>query len=86
MDSTSAGLLRRLQSSEKQKKEIAWERFVELYAPLIFHWAKKHGLATADASELVQDVLAILVTKTGRFFSTTQKQTIQGLVANDNSK
>ncbi len=64
MDSTSVSLLRRLQAPDH---EAAWRRFVELYAPLIFHWGKNHGLNGADAADLVQEVLAILVTKLPEF-------------------
>ncbi len=64
MDSTSVSLLRRLQAPDH---DAAWRRFVELYAPLIFHWGKNHGLGGADAADLVQEVLAILVTKLPEF-------------------
>ncbi len=64
MDSTSLSLLGRLQSGDK---EIAWERFVELYAPLIFHWIRKTGLSGHDAADCVQDVLALLVVKLPTF-------------------
>jgi len=64
MDSTSASLLRRLQQPHEQ---AAWQRFVDLYAPLIFHWGRNHGLTTADASDLTQDVLATLIDKLPEF-------------------
>jgi RNA polymerase sigma factor (sigma-70 family) len=35
----------------------AWEQFVELYAPLVYGFARKHGLQDADAADLTQDVL-----------------------------
>jgi RNA polymerase sigma-70 factor (ECF subfamily) len=35
----------------------AWSQFVELYAPLVFGYARKHGLQDADAADLTQDVL-----------------------------
>src|SRR5215475_1844185 len=35
----------------------AWSRFVELYAPLVYGFARKHGLQDADAADLTQDVL-----------------------------
>lgn len=60
MDSTSVNLLRRLR---EPKAETAWERFVDLYAPLIFYWARQKGLTSTDAADLVQDVLATLVVK-----------------------
>lgn len=64
MNSTSVSLLKRLQSDQK---EIAWERFVELYAPLIFYWAKKHGLNPTDQTDLVQEVLVIVQSKLEEF-------------------
>lgn len=60
MDSTSVSLLRRLR---EPAADTAWKRFVELYAPLIFHWGRQQGLDTTDAADLVQEVLAILVVK-----------------------
>jgi RNA polymerase sigma-70 factor (ECF subfamily) len=35
----------------------AWSQFVEIYAPLVFAFARKHGLQDADAADLTQDVL-----------------------------
>jgi RNA polymerase sigma-70 factor (ECF subfamily) len=35
----------------------AWSQFVEIYAPLVFSFARKHGLQDADAADLTQDVL-----------------------------
>jgi hypothetical protein len=64
MDSTSISLLRRLR---QPNQEAAWQRFVDLYAPLIFHWSKNQGLTPTDASDLVQDVLAIVVEKLPEF-------------------
>lgn len=64
MDSTSVSLLRRLNEPDH---DAAWERFVELYAPLIFHWGRNHGLTGTDAADLVQDVLSILVSKLPEF-------------------
>src|SRR5437870_9169699 len=35
----------------------AWARFVETYAPLVYGFARKHGLQEADASDVTQEVL-----------------------------
>src|SRR5438067_13664602 len=35
----------------------AWAQFVDLYAPLVFGYARKAGLQDADAADLSQDVL-----------------------------
>ncbi len=42
-------------------------RFVELYAPLIFYWARQRGIERDLAADLVQDVLLTLVTKMRSF-------------------
>jgi RNA polymerase sigma-70 factor (ECF subfamily) len=64
MDSTSVSLLWRLR---QPNQEAAWQRFVDLYAPLIYHWSRSQGLDPTDSSDLVQDVLAILVRKLPEF-------------------
>ncbi|MCA9176727.1 MAG: sigma-70 family RNA polymerase sigma factor [Planctomycetales bacterium] len=64
MDSTSVSLLRRLKQPEREE---AWNRFVELYAPLIFHWGTGRGLNPADAADLVQEVMQILAVELPKF-------------------
>lgn len=64
LDSTSVNLLERLKQADTG---TAWVRFVELYVPLIFYWARQHGLNAEDAADLVQDVLVTLVTKLPSF-------------------
>jgi RNA polymerase sigma-70 factor (ECF subfamily) len=55
---TPASLLQRLrQPAEKD----AWTRFVRLYTPLLYYWARRLGLHAADAADLVQEVLLVLV-------------------------
>jgi RNA polymerase sigma-70 factor (ECF subfamily) len=57
---TPASLLERLR---QPAQEQAWARFVQLYTPLLFAWARRLGLRDADAADLVQDVLVLLVRK-----------------------
>lgn len=64
MDSTSVSLLQRLRQPDQ---EAAWQRFVDLYAPLIFFWGRGQGLSATDSADLVQEVLAILVAKLPEF-------------------
>lgn len=64
MDSTSVSLLKRLREPNAGS---AWQRFVDLYAPLIYHWGLHQGLSSADAADLVQEVLALLVVKLPTF-------------------
>jgi RNA polymerase sigma-70 factor (ECF subfamily) len=51
---TRLSLLVRLCDS---RDEGAWSQFVELYAPLVYGFARKHGLQDADAADLTQNVL-----------------------------
>lgn len=60
VETTSVNLLRKLKSPNS---DAAWERFTDLYVPLIYYWSRQHGLNSDDASDLVQDVLSTLVIK-----------------------
>src|SRR5439155_3254735 len=51
---TRPSLLLRLRDAGDQQ---AWEEFVDLYAPLVYGFARKHGLQDADAADLTQEVL-----------------------------
>ncbi len=64
MDSTHASLVDRLRQPSSAE---AWDRFVQLYGPLLLHWARKLGLQNEDAADLVQDVLIVLVRKMPEF-------------------
>jgi RNA polymerase sigma-70 factor (ECF subfamily) len=57
MLTTSASLLERL----RQPDDNAWDRYVALYAPLLHRWAGRLGLQDADAADLVQDTLGVLL-------------------------
>jgi RNA polymerase sigma-70 factor (ECF subfamily) len=62
MTTTSESLLFRLQDQATPDND-AWNRFVHIYTPLIFFWARKTGMAQSDASDLVQDVLTLVFQK-----------------------
>ena len=64
MDKTPASLLQRLRQPAEQE---AWGRFVELFTPLIYYWARRLGLQHQDAADLVQDVFTLLVQKLPTF-------------------
>ena len=44
----------------------AWAEFVDLYAPLLYGLARRHGLQDADAADLTQDVLRAVVSAVPR--------------------
>ncbi len=64
MPTTSESLLQRLRQPGDQQ---AWGRFVKLYTPLLYYWARRAGLQEHDAADLVQDVLALLLKKLPQF-------------------
>jgi RNA polymerase sigma factor (sigma-70 family) len=45
----------------------AWAQFVDIYAPLIYDFARQRGLQDADAADLTQDVLAVVSQSIRRF-------------------
>jgi RNA polymerase sigma-70 factor (ECF subfamily) len=51
---TAPSLLVRLRDA---RDGMAWDQFVEIYSPLIYHFARSRGLQDADAADLMQDVL-----------------------------
>jgi RNA polymerase sigma-70 factor (ECF subfamily) len=64
MNTTPVSLLKRLRRPGEQ---AAWDRFVELYTPLLYYWARRMGLQEPDAADLVQEVFTLLVQKLPRF-------------------
>jgi RNA polymerase sigma-70 factor (ECF subfamily) len=63
MHTTSVSLLERLHRPDPE----AWDRFVNLYTPLLYYWARRLGLQQPDASDLVQEVFLLLVRKLPEF-------------------
>ena len=51
---TRVSLLLRIRDSRDAE---AWNRFVEIYAPLVYALARRHGVQDADAADLTQEVL-----------------------------
>jgi hypothetical protein len=45
----------------------AWGEFVDLYAPVVFRFARARGLQEADAADLTQEVLRLVATAMPRF-------------------
>lgn len=50
---TSPSLLIRIRDAQDRQ---AWEKFVDLYGPLIYQFGRKRGLQDADAVDLTQNV------------------------------
>jgi RNA polymerase sigma-70 factor (ECF subfamily) len=64
MTTTPVSLLERLRRPNEHE---AWGRFVALYTPLIYTWARRVGLQESDAADLVQDVFTLLLQKMPHF-------------------
>lgn len=60
---TSASLLVRVVGRDPE----AWNRLSRLYGPLVYQWARRCGLAEADAADVVQEVFAVLARRIGDF-------------------
>jgi RNA polymerase sigma-70 factor, ECF subfamily len=61
--STSSSLLGRV----KQHEAEAWNRFAELYTPLVYRWARQCGLQSSDAADVVQEVFTTVARKIDGF-------------------
>ena len=61
---TRASLLVRLRDPQDQ---AAWAQFVDLYAPLVYGYARKQGLQDADAADLSQDVFGAVAAALSHF-------------------
>src|SRR5437660_1667247 len=57
---TPVSLLLRLQVRRDQE---AWRRFVRLYTPLLYTWARRLGFSPDDATDRVQDTFLLLAHK-----------------------
>jgi RNA polymerase sigma-70 factor (ECF subfamily) len=51
---TRASLLVRIRDGRDQE---AWRQFVQVYAPVVYGFARRRGLQDADAADVMQDVL-----------------------------
>jgi RNA polymerase sigma-70 factor (ECF subfamily) len=67
MHTTPVSLLERLRQPDEVPAAAAWTRFVQLYTPLLFTWARRLGLQESDATDLVQDVFTHLLQKLPEF-------------------
>ena len=72
---TRASLLVRLRDP---RDEAAWREFVDLYAPLIYHYLCKRGLQDADAVDLSQEVISAVAGAVGRLDYDPQRGTFRG--------
>lgn len=71
---TSLSLLARAQA----RQAGAWERLVELYGPLVYHWCRQCHLPDADTADVVQEVFQAVAVHLERFRRTQAGDTFRG--------
>jgi RNA polymerase sigma-70 factor (ECF subfamily) len=69
VEDTRQSLLIRARRGDEQ----AWNRFADLYRPLIRNWLHHHGVARDDAEDLTQDVLLNVIRHLRDFEHTGQR-------------
>jgi RNA polymerase sigma-70 factor, ECF subfamily len=72
--STSRSLL----EEARQADAVAWERLVQLYAPLVVSWFRRWGVADQDILDLLQDVFAAVAKHLQRFRNDRPNDTFRG--------
>src|SRR5436190_3645684 len=60
---TPASLLDRVRAND----DDAWRRFVRLYSPLVYAWAKRCGLKNQDAADVLQEVFHAVARNVAQF-------------------
>ncbi|MCH7728224.1 MAG: sigma-70 family RNA polymerase sigma factor [Planctomycetes bacterium] len=73
-ESTSLTLLARVQADEAE----AWDRLVELYAPLVHYWCRRSDLSTEDTEDVFQDVFRSVAQKVSTFRKEKQSDSFRG--------
>lgn len=63
MQKTSLSMLEGLRGNVPQQ----WERFVQLYRPMVYEWCRRSQIQEEDAADISQDVFRIVAQKIGTF-------------------
>src|SRR5262245_61787472 len=72
---TRASLLVRLRDPHDTE---AWRQFVQLYASVVYGYARKRGLQDADAADLMQEVFRAVASAAGRLNYDPRRGTFRG--------
>lgn len=71
---TSLSLLARIRSGE----DIAWNRLVDLYAPLVQYWCRKSHLSEEDTADIMQEVFRVVVERIEQFRKDQPQDSFRG--------
>ena len=72
---TQVSLLLRLRDANDNE---AWQYFMQLYAPLVYQYARKHHLQDADAADVTQEVLQSVSKAIGQLDYDPQRGSFRG--------
>lgn len=64
MPPTPVSLIERIQ---RDRSGSDWNKFVDLYAPLLRNWLFRHLPQAADVEDLIQEILTVVITKLPEF-------------------
>lgn len=73
-ETTSLTLLARVQAREP----AAWDKLVELYAPLVRHWCRRGGLSSEDIADVFQEVFRSVAERIAQFHRDRPGDTFRG--------
>jgi len=71
---TSRSLLDRVKADEPR----AWERLIDLYAPLVLHWCRRQNLQDQDIADVFQEVFRAVLVYVGTFRKERKEDTFRG--------
>lgn len=74
LSTTSPSLLLRAAGGD----DVAWQRMVQIYGPLVYTWLRRTGAQSSDAADLVQETFLTLTTKLAQFDGTAAGATFRG--------
>lgn len=75
MNTTSLTLLERLRG---HRNDADWDRFVSLYSPMLFAFARRAGMNDNDAADVVQDVFLVLMAELPGFEYDAARKNFRG--------
>lgn len=71
---TSLSLLSRMRTAENS----AWERFIDLYGPVLYDYCRRRGLDCGTSQDLVQEITLAVLQSIGRFRKDHPRRTFRG--------
>lgn len=77
LPSLSSSLLQRVQ----QMQPDAWAKLVDVFSPIVYHWARRAGLNGADSADVVQDVFVAVARNIGSFERQKEKASFRSWLA-----